>query len=64
MAWKGCQSLEVLLPICLAFAGTVGEIGSELYETSAGVVALFFIQNPSYIETFPVGVRSGAQQEE
>ncbi len=38
MTWKSCQGLEILLPICLAFASTIGEIGSKLDEILAGVV--------------------------
>lgn len=63
MTWKSCKGLEVLLPICLAFARSIGEISSNLYEVSADV-ALFLDCSSSYVEAFPVCLSGGAQHEE
>lgn len=62
MTWKRRKSLKVLLPICLAFASTVGEIGSQLDEMSA-IVEQSSNSDSSYVETFPVSLSSRAQQE-
>jgi len=63
MTWKSCKGLKVLLPVGLAFASSIGKIGSKLHEVSANV-ALAPDFSSSHIKPFPVCLSGGAQQQE